>query len=803
MIKIYRSSHETLRNLLFQMYEEQENSIYLSLAPSSHSQSKGFPCYWAGTRIIFKYFRSILDDTVLDEVVQQHKVAVSFLVSEEEIQLSKSEANFKRNAVCKLESNLTHNFFVQEPFYDLMTELFVALFKTKPVHVFIPDLEMVDVPTLTLLFNVFKTGDYGNSAIRLGLRADFDIETESTVMSNNDDKKKQFDEDGLIWHYSFFGIKYLIFSCIAMGGEIEELDAVDVAYNPAMEELPNWLEHDPEMELIRLLEINTEFDRQQADFAYHLIMRSFQTFDFSNTLSLALLVMKHQFPFADNQLADIHSILALATHNRQFSSSLGNDETNSFIEEHLNRAYALETNALKRSFLQYRMTVLTSRRQKDLEKGMEWANITLSHATDEDIPAHYQNYIKAWALNIRAYIHMVTRKLDLAHEDMVVANRCAASLSPHIETSRDFAFTTSVMADNMGALTELMGHLFEVKPWLTTSYKASGWHLTNKRFGARIWTESHLKTLRTDLAIKDTLIGLDAARKEANPFYEDLYLAHLGEFYHRVGDKEASLQYFKESLSLHQQYFSRSRYQNICLLAAKYALYAGFYEEGKALLNRLSGNLESLGEEHRFEYDLLSALSAAADGREEQAIAIGQQAFEQSMEKGELYQMIYVSGVMAELSGILGQEADQLELYRRGRELIDAESLQANSSATGTLCNFLLKYLGYDAHRNEVADLLPLLINRMSWALVRNAESWHNLPLLLKMVQEHPQVISDDAAEDLSLILIASTQRADCQDSFNAILAVSSERFRKRYEELKSLTDHCLHSSIENFKVAG
>lgn len=636
----------------------------------------------------------------------------------------------------------------------------------------------------------------------LGLEENFDITTESYEIENQDDEN-YFDDNGLLWHYSSFGIKNMIFSFLAMGGEIEFLDQSQQE-NDDFENLEynEWLYNEPEQILINLCIENTALDENQAVFAYEIILKSFNSFDFANTLYLALHVMKFPFPFTKEQLADIHSILALTTHNRQFSSTLGNQETNIFIENHLTKAYALEEDPIKKAFIQYRMTVLKARRQKDLDQGMKWANITLEQSENQLIPIDLRHYIKAWALNIRAYIFMITRRLELAREDMIIANQSASELKGFAGTSRDYAFTISVMADNMGALTELMGNPFQVKSWLTTSYETTGWHTTNQRFGARIWTESHLKTLRIDLAIEDTLIGLDASRTEANPFYEDLYLAHLGEFYHRLGQTEDSQRYFRESLNLHQRYYSKNRYQSICMLAAKYALFSGFNMEGSELLQLMELNQSQLNEEHISELNLLKSILAALNGQGEEAIIIAQSALEESVSKGELFNMIYTITVIAGISGILGNNEDEKELYIKGRELIDLEEINTNSATSGIIVNLMLGYLQYEEHHNEIKDVLPWLIFMMPSALVRNAESWKNLHYMLQLIKEYSHQLNLDDEQSLFLIILAGSQRKDSKELSQSILRGHDEQFIERYNTFKEITDYCMKHSMGDSRVA-
>lgn len=800
MIRIYRAVKHDVCHFFEQLYQSEEK-IWLEPQTLDDTKSIGFPVVWAGAKIVFNHYKQLLDDQQFQNITQKHKIAASIFTSDQN-HLSLQELEEKQALCARLESNLTHNFFVQEPFYQVVSNLFSEFMMSQSTRLLIPDITTIDAPTLTVLFQVFKSNSNGYSSVDIGLDPKFDITKESTDFSEIDGEQDHFDESGLLWHYSTFGIKNVIFSFMAMGGKIEE----NVPHAPQSFihlSQSTIIDNEQEVLVYKMCLEKGSLDKAKASLAHQVVLNAFHLFDFSIAIGLGKLVIDSPFPFTKTQRAEIHSVLALATHNRQFSSALGNEATNSFIEHHLSRAYEYEQDMTRKAFLQYRMAVLKARRQKDLIGGMEWANLTLNQADDERVPDHFRKYIKAWALNIRAYIHMVSRKLEEAEEDMKEANFLTQQMKEQGYQSRDFAFTVSVMADNMGALTELMGNPYQIKSWLTSSYEASGWHLTNQRFGARIWSEAHLKTLRVDLAIKDTLIGLDASRKDANPFYEDLYLAHLGEFHQRINQTEKALNYFNQSLGIHHQYYSKQRYINVCLLAAKCAISGRFLDEGIRLINLVTQLEEELDQDQQTHLILLKCRLAAEVGDEEAVSSLAQEAINRSVSKGELFDMIYTTSVLGNVCERMGQMQECLEFYEKGMGLIELNDAELKSAAASIACNHQLKYLSITQDNELSKKLLPLMLASMPTALVRSSEAWQHLHILLELFHDADlEVWHTTDTRFLYAILLAGLQRSDCEHWVSSIIKKSGRKTKHDFGKFKKMTQQSLHHVIKNNSAA-
>ena len=83
-------------------------------------------------------------------------------------------------------------------------------------------------------------------------------------------------------------------------------------------------------------------------------------------------------PFSDSQLAYLHMTLAICAHNRQFSTVIGNDKINHFIQYHNEKALEYnKNNPLRTAIIQYRLAVVNARRAKKVIQGLKWANLSI------------------------------------------------------------------------------------------------------------------------------------------------------------------------------------------------------------------------------------------------------------------------------------------------------------------------------------------------------------------------------------------------------------------------------------------
>jgi hypothetical protein len=800
MIHIVRSEPNCLAAYFSDKYNNSSKAIRIYLNSVGSSGAVGFPYLWAGARQLFPQFRKQLGDIEFEFIINKHKVAASLLLDLVIPSLTMDEMDQRANICANIESNLSHNFFVQEPLYLKVRDLIAELIEESGSEILIPSITNIDAPTLTIFFEIFKIPkNRYDLNIHIGLDNAYSLTLDR---GNHNTKEIEFDKEGLLWRYSDFGIKNVIFSFIALGGKIENIENQGGTL-PTINFTLDRLDGGMEGMIFSMCENGKKLDFRDAANATLVILRAYESFDFNISLSLGRLVLTHPFPFTKEQLALLHSIVALSAHNRQFSSSLGNKLTNDFIENHLKIALENEENIARKAFLEYRMAVLKARRQRDLSAGLHWVDLIVESANRKELVDDKRFYLEAWALNIRAYINMRNKDFQKAKDDIYRANEAILNLYKKRPNSRDIAFTTSVMADNAGALLEVMGDLYSVKGWLKKSYMASGFHITNQRFGARIWSEIHIKMLRIDLALNDTLVGLRAAKSDVNPFYEDLYLCHLGDFNSRLGDSRNAHLYWLDALKLHGQYQDEERYLNVAIIAAYCATLGGMLDEAEKLYDKILKISDQLPQQAKANLAGHRAILAAYKGDFKNAELLINEAISLSSEQGELFGMAYTAGLIGKACFILKLKDECRKAYIQAISLIQEENTQLNSTIAAIKTNVILEYLNMGYSENENKELLRTALNCMPQALVRSYESWWNLPLAMSFLEKYYRTEGDIVTnENLDKILLAASQRQDCLKILNRFLNMNALNLNNRLKDIKQATSGTMKEAIKFERAA-
>ena len=403
-------------------------------------------------------------------------------------------------------------------------------------------------------YNLYKNIDIN---IYFGLHQKY---TDEWLNINTEFEQFSFGKHGIIWDYSSVGIKNFIFSLMISGANFEECGELDVLENAERVKIPQEvIEDSPEVQFYNKLKAGGTLRESEVLYGFNLIKHAFEVYDYLVALNIGILCLEKEIAFSEEQLGELHTLLGLATHNVQFSSSQGNQETNDYIE--FNNLKALEylaPNDIQRAFIYYRLSVLFARRKGELDEGMIWAEkcIEFCKKNNQDLAI----YCGAWAYNIRAYIFYRRKEKEAALMDMKLVIKQMDDLRKRHPLSRDINFSYAVFNDNLSALQADLGDFYGVLECFKNSSLVDGYQNWNIAMSSALWIKLHKIFLRLDLAIQDAELGANAAIEVTRPTHYNLYIKQLCALNFQLGAMDNCFKYIKKTNSFLREFKDHRRY---------------------------------------------------------------------------------------------------------------------------------------------------------------------------------------------------------------------------------------------------
>jgi tetratricopeptide (TPR) repeat protein len=356
-----------------------------------------------------------------------------------------SPGSLEISGTLDLTSHLTHNMNPQRSLIeDLATALASILHGVD--RIIIPRLEDVDFESLKVLKALYRRPKVPKP--ELWIAGDLTADEETP------------DERGLLKGYPRHLQQKMCFA-FRGAGVLETLPAegLESASTEATCSAPN--EED------RLLMVPGGSDLLRLQLARHW----FLAYGFTSALTLGLDLLERNPELSPTELAELHHLVGLAAHNRQFGST-SDKRLERFLHILFSKAFELETDPTRQTALCYRLAVVCGRRLGRLEEAGEWVERGL--ALCSQLPALDAAYQAAWCRNIRSYIHLRRGEKRRA---LVDTEESFAILAPFVNSRRqipeealsardlDILATGQLLADHAVALSVACGDLARGEIW--------------------------------------------------------------------------------------------------------------------------------------------------------------------------------------------------------------------------------------------------------------------------------------------------------------------------------------------------
>ncbi|MEM6796491.1 MAG: tetratricopeptide repeat protein, partial [Acidobacteriota bacterium] len=571
-------------------------------------------------------------------------------------------------------SHLSHNFLLQRPLFEALAGAVHDLYRHPAIRQraawIVPDLAILDRESLALLRTVYR--HHRASAPRLVVG--FDPERLSP----------QPDSDGLVWEHRGEDLWRMALGLLAL----PEAQARDLERTQGGSAAPAG----PHGVLDPLPE--------NPDIALRAVGEAFESFAFESALRRGLALVRRERAartLSADQRARVHGWIALSAHNRQFRS-LGNRELAHLLIDHLTRALDGQSEAAERSALCYRLAVAYGRRLQQRERGLEWSRRAIDEArrTGDSLPAAEAAILEAWGRNIRSFMFTGTgrlaeaaRECELAYRrlDDALENARSPFDSPRAGV-REAAFSRSILADNLGAIHQMLGDAAGTRRWKATSDGHNSEVPEVERYEARFWIVAHRRRLELGAARERARRGLEAARREQDALRHYRYAVEVADLGYRLGDAAGALADFEHAERLYLRLGSPPFLTPTRLAAAAAASRCGRASEALARIDGLLSGPTAADPVTRAQALALRGLVSARAGDARRAEEAIDTAIELAVESGERDLLLRVAAAAGRACQLLGRPQDARAAYAQAVEIADArppDSRDADAPPAGAL----------------------------------------------------------------------------------------------------------------------
>jgi len=703
------------------------------------------PRSWNGVRNLFAGLARSRGRDAVERVLQRHRPAAGRLLPRFAADLSPDERTAARLMTACAESHLSHNLLVQRPLFEGWAALLAEV--TAGRTLVVPDVARLDRESLGALRTLYRRFPEQAPDLILG----FDPQR----------SPPQPDDQGVIWEIPVAdGLKMALGLLALPRATWVEVDAGEAGDQRGPQDLdPSPWEDPEETAGWELLADRVAPEPSRAEAGVSAVQSTFRRFAFTATLRLGLGLLATGASLSRSQAAEVHALVALAAHNRQFRS-LGNRPLAHFLERHLLAAWKDEIRPARRSALAYRLAVTVGRRLKRPEEGLGWAGHAIEEAQREGIATRQATHLEAWGRNIRAYAWMEGGQLDKARteceraftladaevrEGAGSAQKAAVAADPLL---REIAFTHALLADNLAALAELAGDDDGFRHWKEIGESPAAGVPGLVRFEGLSWVRFHRREGRLDRALPRAMAALDSARAEQDAFREYRYAVQTGDLMDRLGRHDESLERFREARDLRRRLGNPRFLRSVTAAAASVARRAGRLDEARTLLREVLADAEGAARAEGLA--ALGRIAAEAGDTEEAEARIGQ-AVDAAVELGERDVLVRVAVAAGEASLLLGRREKAREAFGRAREMADKEIPAADRLAVGL---GLAETAEGSLSIENLRDLLVLLPEALD-----DADTWERLPRLASVVEQADAAGNSELEELLEPLSVALGQR--------------------------------------------
>lgn len=698
------------------------------------------PRSWNGVRNLLAALTHRRGRETVEATLARHRPAASRLLPRFADELSPEEQAAAHRMTACPESHLSHNLLVQRPLFEAWAALLADL--TRGATLVVPDAARLDRESLGALRTLYRR--FPDRAPDLILGYDPGRPTPRP------------DEEGVIWEMPIEdGVKVALGLLAQPGAEGIEIDAVEAKNKGESENLET---QDPDPSPYSPWNDPVEAAAWEGVPEVTAIQAAFRRFAFTAALRLGLRLLASGVELSRSETAEVHALVALAAHNRQFRS-LGNRSLARFLERHLQTAWQHEMRPARRSALAYRLAVTVGRRLKQPTEGLEWASRAVEEAQREGIPPRQAAHLEAWGRNIRAYARMEAKQVDEAkrecqrgfalldaevREGAGSAEQAAVAEDPLL---REIAFTHALLADNLAALAEMSGDDEAFRHWKEVGESPAAGVPGLVRFEGLSWVRFHRREGRLDRALPRALAALESARAEQDALREYRYAVQCADLLDRLGRHTEALEHFAEARALRRRLGDPRFLRAVDTAAASVARRAGRLAEARRLLEEALVEVQGAARA-----ECLAALGrvAAEAGKGEEAETRIGEAVDAAVESGERDVLVRVALAAGEASLRLGRREQAREAFLRGDEIAEDETPAADRWALGL---GLAETAAEPVRADPVRELLTLLPQALD-----DADTWERLLRLERLVSRGAPIGDDVALYEPLRVALAQRQ---------------------------------------------
>jgi tetratricopeptide (TPR) repeat protein len=739
------------------------NALYLY-------QAKTSPRSWGAVRNLVHQLRLQLGGARYQEIVHRHAAVVRLLLPGEQTDSAESTPTLADALAAQPTSHMTHNFVLQHPIAEAAAALLIDLMADVEPTLVVPGLEFLTLEDAFVLKAIYRRHAACAPSLLLGFDPTF---------------RNEPDDQGILWGIpQYHLLKIATDFQLIPGSRSIELPASPVEPQSSHQDLQQLqgveegFDH-LEAQAWRVLnEEKSEISEQEASLVAAAVRAIFRAFGFTSALRLGLAVLPRRPNLSARDAADVNNLLALAAHNRQFATQ-DNRALAQFLVRHFSMALASEDRPAQQAALHYRLAVMHGRRLKDFDAALEYANRAIAIAVD--LPRQQAVYQGAWAHNIRAYVHMRTRRFREAEQDTLAAfdlvDRHLSGITDPTAVGgqeemwlRDLRSSASLFAHNTRNLLLMSKRpAADLLPWMKRSNAAIAVIPSMERFETISWTDQFLRESRLDLALEATLRGLADAQQERDAVREYDHAIMAANLYYQLGRADEAHEAFEQVQVLRARCLL-PRLLAVDVMSALALAHGGKLEEARMRLVRLLGDRHpelGLWAQVELRAHLIGVLARLGLHHEtEQAV---EEAIELAKASGERKLLLQVAVAAGRSCQSLKLEDWARQAYEQALAIAETGGPDASPPSAAQLLGALLG-------RHETGALDPAIALRAldcAQAALKEPEPWWDLPRLLACLQSIPldALRATDKARALDQVLLAAQSREDCSPFFQAFSA--------------------------------
>jgi tetratricopeptide (TPR) repeat protein len=769
VIRVIRGRRQQLNNYFYERLNTSRNCLWLIKA--KHTTSS-----WEPLCDLFDQVAQKIGSQPVEQILSDDLAAASFAYEDRIAQLSSEQKSQRLYYSTRYSSHLSHNWYLHRPLFEAWARMLyrvLTLPGVKGQPLIVPRSSDMVGPVKTILKTISRL--YPDS------KSDFTI----VIGFESEVEPPQHDENGINWNLSSANPRFA-------GGLLQVADVVEnlpedsnelldhVQRPPRDGGLPTFSENIA----YRALESSNSLDSEQVSQLIQAMELAYQGLGFQNTLELGLKLMACKPVLSSPQKAKVHGLMALAAHNRQFSAT--DTRLHEFLLYHFTQAYKHEVEPSMRSALCYRIAVTYGRRMKQAEVGLEWAEKALSEASSPQLTTTEQVYYHNWGINIKAFLLMRTRQLELAyqvgesvfntvhqHFQGLLENPVTEQNASNKLWQREFFATMQVLRQNMFALCYYTAKLPQFRYWLDKMEEITPPGPELRRATYVEWAEYYSALLQHDKVLEVVAIGLGHLRQEPETELFLHYSKHATSANYRVGNLSEShdhLEQYRKALdNIGMPWF----FEFDLVKYAPIYLRSGIESSLMRVIELSKDDIQTHKDDNPkcVEYLLLRGQAYARQQNREAAEQTINEAIEIAVAFGERNLMMKVARIAGCCNDIMNSSDEALEAFHQALELSRHESDIPPWPEELFLTHIAIQNKqGPNLQSMEQAlRILPEALEQMdTWWELRST-----LLLLIDLSEKDQQAYKElISRQSLQPLIQAASQRDDCADALEALFSI-------------------------------